>query len=59
MKVTFTATAYLENAPTARDMILFGGMVLEGATVHSRPSGGQLDSGWVLTATWDEEDHLL
>ena len=58
MKVTYTATAYLENAPTARDMILFGVMVLEGATVQSR-SLGQLDSGWVLTATWDEEDHLL
>ena len=58
MKVTYTATAYLENAPTARDMILFGVMVLEGATVQSRPSG-QLDSGWVLTATWDEEDYLL
>lgn len=58
MKVTYTATAYLENAPTARDMILFGGLVPEGATVHSR-SSGQLDSGWVLTATWDEEDYLL
>ena len=58
MKVTYTATAYLENAPTARDMILFGGMVPEGATVQSR-SLGQLDSGWVLTATWDEEDYLL
>ena len=58
MKVTYTATAYLENAPTARDRILFGVMVLEGATVQSRPSG-QLDSGWVLTATWDEEDYLL
>ena len=58
MKVTYTATAYLENAPTARDMILFGGTVPEGATVQSR-SLGQLDSGWVLTATWDEEDHLL
>ena len=58
MKVTYTATAYLENAPTARDMILFGDMVPEGATVQSR-SLGQLDSGWVLTATWDEEDYLL
>ena len=58
MKVTYTATAYLENAPTARDMISFGGMVPDGATVHSR-SNGQLDSGWVLTATWDDEDDLL
>ena len=58
MKVTYTATAYLENAPTARDMILFGVMVPEGVTVQSG-SHGQLDSGWVLTATWDEEDHLL
>ena len=58
MKVTFTATAYLENAPTARDMILFGGMVMEGATVQIR-SSGPLDSGWVLTTTWDEEDYLL
>lgn len=58
MKVMYIATAYLENAPTARDMILFGGMVPEGATVHSR-SSGQLDSGWVLTATWDDEDDLL
>ena len=58
MKVTYTATAYLENAPTARDMVLFGSMVPEGATVQSR-SSGQLDSGWVLTATWDEEDYLL
>ena len=58
MKVTYTATAYLENAPTAMDMILFGSMVPEGATVQSR-SSGQLDSGWVLTATWDEEDYLL
>ena len=59
MKVTYTATADLENAPTARDMILFGGMVLEGAKVHIGSSGGQLDSGWVLTATWDAEDYLL
>ena len=58
MKVTYTATAYLENAPTARDMISFGGMIPEGATVLSR-SSGQLDSGWVLTATWDDEDDLL
>ena len=57
MKVTYTATAYLENTPTARDMILFGSMIPEGATVHSR-SNGQLDSGGVLTATW-EEDYLL
>ena len=57
MKVTDTATAYLENTPTARDMILFGSMIPEGATVHSR-SNGQLDSGGVLTATW-EEDYLL
>lgn len=58
MKVTYTATAYLETAPTARDMILFGGMVPEGATIYSR-SNGQVDSGWVLAATWDEEDYLL
>ena len=58
MKVTYTATAYLENAPTARDMISFGAMIPEGATVQSRPPG-QLDSGWVLTTTWDEEDYLL
>ena len=56
MKVTYTATAYLENTPTAMDMILFRSMVPEGATVQSR-SSGQLDSGWVLTATWDEEDY--
>ena len=59
MKVTYTATADLESAPTARDMILFGSLIPEGATVQSRSSGGQLDSGWVLTATWDEEDYLL
>ena len=58
MKVTYTATAYLENAPTARDMILFGAMIPEEATVQSS-SSGQLDSGWALTATWDEEDYLL
>ena len=58
MKVTYTATADLENAPTARDMILFGGMVMEGVTVQIR-SNGQIDPGCVLTATWDEEDHLL
>lgn len=58
MKVTFTATAYLKNAPTARDMVLFEGMVMEGATVQIR-SNGQLDSGCVLTATWEEEDYLL
>ena len=58
MKVTYTATAYLESAPTARDMILFGSIVPEGETVQSR-SSGQLESGWVLTATWDEEDYLL
>ena len=58
MKVTYTATAYLESAPTARDMILFGSIVPEGAKVESR-SSGQLDSGWALTATWDEEDYLL
>ena len=56
MKVTYTATAYLENAPTARDMILFGSMAPEGATVQSS-SSGPLDSGWVLTTTWDEEDY--
>ena len=58
MKVTYTATAYLESAPKARDRVLFWGMVPEGATVQSR-SNGQIDPGWVLTATWDEEDYLL
>ena len=58
MKVTYTVTAYLENTPTARDMILFGSMIPEGATVQSS-SSGPLDSGWTLTATWDEEDYLL